>query len=97
MIREIRAEGLTYDASTDTARVKAPGAEGTGRLGLFDARGFLVGVDLRNDELRGTVVMLGPHEAVEDTREISARVDGDGVVIEKARSAVRGDQKSPYL
>ena len=96
MLQEIRADGLSYDSGTDTARLKAPGATGKGRLGLLDAQGFLVGVDLRADDPRGSVVMLGPHEAVAETRKISARVEGDDVVIERAGAQIRAGDASPY-
>lgn len=97
MLQEISAEGFSYDAATDTARVKAPGASGSGRRGLFDAKGFLVGIDLRGEDLRGTVVMLGPHEAVSETRDLRASVDAEGVSIADARASVRGHEKNPYV
>jgi hypothetical protein len=97
MLHEIHAEGLIYDPGTDTARVRAPGANGRGALGLFDAQGFLVGVDLRGDDPRASIVMLGPHEAVSETREISARVEGHDVVITNARTTVRGGDANPYV
>ena len=97
MLQEIRADGLSYDAGTDTARLKAPGATGKGRLALLDAQGFLVGVDLRGDDPRGSVIMLGPHEAVTETRELAARVEGDDVVIERAGAQIRGGDANPYM
>jgi len=97
MLHEIQAEGLTYDAATDTARVRAPGAKGRGTLALLDANGFFVGIDLRGDDPRASIVMLGPHEAVTETREIAARIDGDDVVIPGARKEIRADQKNPYV
>jgi hypothetical protein len=97
MLHEIQAEALSYDPGTDTARLRAPGAKGRGSLGLFDAKGFLVGVDLRGDDPRASIVMLGPHEAVSETREIAARIEGDEVVIPDARRAVKGGEKNPYV
>ena len=96
MLQEISAEGFSYDAPTDTARVKAPGASGTGRRGLFDAKGFLVGIDLRGEDLKGTVVMIGPHEAVAETRDLRASVDVEGVLISDAHASVRAHEKNPY-
>ncbi len=97
MLHEIHAEGLSYDAASDSLRVKAPGAAGRGGLGLLDAKGFLVGVDLRGHDGRGSVVMLGPHEAVSETRELGATVDGDDIVIASAGARIRGTEKNPYL
>jgi len=97
MLFEVRAEGFSYDIATDTARLEAPGAAGTGRRGLLDARGFLVGVDLRGDDGRGAVVMLGPHEAVAGTTELAVTLEGDLVVIAGARASVRAAEKNPYV
>src|SRR5438105_1180583 len=97
MLHEIHAEAFSYDVATDTARVKAAGATGSGGLGLLDANGFLVGVDLRGDDGRGTVVMLGPHEAVTETRALKLKVTGDDVVIEFARERIRAADKNPYM
>jgi hypothetical protein len=96
MLEEIRAARFTYDPKTDTIRVHAPGARGTGARGLFDARGFLVGIDLRADDPRASIVMLGPHEAVSETRELRAQIEGDDIVIAEAKRALRGDEKNPY-
>ena len=69
---------------------------------LLDARGFVVGVDLRDHA--GIVVMLGPHEAV--ATQVAARVEvfaaGAGaeiahVRITQARRVARGDEKNPYV
>ncbi len=97
MLREMVAEGFSYDASTDSARVRAPGATGSGGLGLFDANGFLVGLDLRDVDGRGTIVMLGTHEAVRETRALAVTVHGDDVVIADAGARVRGADKNPYV
>jgi hypothetical protein len=97
MLHEIQAETLVYERATDTARLRAPGAHGKGHLALLDANGLLVGIDLRGDDPRASVVMLGPHEAVATSREVRARVDGDDVVIEDARNTIRADAPSPYV
>jgi hypothetical protein len=97
MLFEVRAEGFSYDMATDTARVRAPGATGPGRQGLLDAKGFLVGVDLRGEDGRGAVVMLGPHEAVSGTTELSVTVQGDEVVVAGARATIRAHEKNPYV
>ncbi len=97
MLHEVHAEALRYDEATDTLHLTAPGAAGTGRRALLDAKGFLVGVDLRDEAGRGAVVMLGPHEAVTETREAFVTVRGDEVLLAHARGAARGAEKSPYL
>jgi len=97
MLHEIHAESFSYDAARDEVRLKAPGAAGKGGLGLLDGKGFLVGVDLRGEDGRGSVVMLGPHEAVTETRELGAAVLGDEVVVPSARSKIRGAEKNPYV
>ncbi len=97
MLNEIQAESLTYDDGLDTARIRAPGAKGHGRLALFDARGYLVGVDLRDDDPRGSIVMLGPHEAVASMHDIPVHVEGDDLVVTSARGSIRADEKNPYL
>ena len=97
MLHELAAASFSYDATTDTAHVTAHGAAGPGGLGLFDAKGFLVGLDLRGDDGRGTVVMLGPHEAVTETRPLSVTIRGDDVVIAGATAHVRGADPNPYV
>lgn len=96
MLHEIAAEAFVYDAATDTLRVTATGARGSGKIGLLDAKGFLVGLDLRDDLGRGSIVMVGPHEAVAEQKSVDVRLEGDGVVITGAAASVRGAEKSPY-
>ena len=97
MLNEIAAESLTYDTVLDTARIRAPGATGRGRLALLDAQGFLVGIDLREDDPRASIVMLGPHEAVTSTRDIAVQVEGDDLVVASARASIRANERNPYL
>jgi hypothetical protein len=48
---------------------------------LLDARGEVVGVDLRGEDGRGVVVMAGAHESVQRTRtatvEVGLAANGD--------------------
>jgi hypothetical protein len=98
-LNEKSASGFAYDAGADRATVLVQGA-GSPRTGvaaslLLDESGYLVGVDVDPDGAR-VVVMLGAHENVSRTVSAKVDVDGRGVVIGKAASAVRGKEKNPY-
>ena len=109
MLNERPASGLSYDARTDIATVAiAQGAPTTFRTRqiegalLLDAQGFLVGLDLRDDQGRGVVVMLGPHEAVDGTQAhpLALHTDAAGevtaVTFSGAKNAIRAAEKNPY-
>ena len=109
MLNERRANGVIYDSLTDVVRVFVDTPPGTVRTRtvaadlLLDTQGFLVGVDVEPETPQRTIVMVGAHEMV--ARKVRARVgvctDGSGGVFEVrvagARTAVRGDQKNPYV
>src|SRR5690242_5706367 len=107
MLEERRAQGFSYAAEADVATVRVGDAPGTssrtaGAQLLLDRAGFLVGVDCRNEAGRGPIVMLGPHEAVERTLDARVEVGEAGgevvsVTIPRARAAVRGHEKNPYV
>jgi hypothetical protein len=109
MLKEFQAGPLRYDAASDVAVLEISGAvdagagttprQVSGQL-LLDTSGFLVGIDLGGDG--PTVVMLGPHEKVDRTQpaQLTVTFDGSGqpaeVRVAKAKSALRGDEASPY-
>ncbi len=109
MLNERRATAIFYDSTLDVARVAVSNAPGTVRthtvpaMLLLDSAGFLVGVDVEPDAPARTVVMLGSHEKV--ARTLAARVgvctDHSNEVFEVriagARSAMRGNEKNPYV
>ena len=97
MIRTVRAEGLEYDATTDTATLRTgeplPAASRDAQA-LLDARGFLVGVDLGGGPGR-VAVMLGRHEDV--ARAVAAKVDVQGGRVRLAGGrALRAHEAGPY-
>jgi hypothetical protein len=97
---------LTVDMSGDLARDSSQTArshpKSTKVTLLLDGAGHLVGVDL-GDGAQRLVVMLGRHEDVSETREVSAMVHFDGsnapsaIVISNARRLAQANQKNPYL
>jgi GAF domain-containing protein len=106
MLNERSLRAWVYDSASDIARLEV-GAAGVARKTadarlLLDRQGFLVGVDLGGAAVSRTLVMLGPHEAVE--RTVGARVvaiydvKGElaGVDVHDARKAIRGTEKNPY-
>jgi hypothetical protein len=116
VLREERPKGLSYDSlgdlltinmSGDLTRDPAQAAKSHPKSArvtlLLDSAGHLVGVDLGGDGARRLVVMLGRHEDVSDTREVSAMVHFDGsdapsaIVISNARRLAHANQKNPYL
>ncbi len=66
----LEIEGVTARVATREASI------------LLDARGDVVGVDLRDADGRGVVVMAGAHESVQSTRSLQVEVGlaGDGTV-----------------
>jgi hypothetical protein len=112
MIHDRRAIRLDFDAAADVAMVVTAEGDSGGAPGvlaprtltlLLDKGGHLVGVDARDSQGRGVVIMLGPDSAVESTREVEARaaVDAAGAVtrveVKGARKAIRADAPNPYL
>lgn len=108
MLDERHAVGLAFDPQGDVARVAiTPGSTAASRpvkaALLLDASGFLVGIDLRDENGRGVVVMVGPHEAVATTREHMVQVHEDAaggitaVTVGGARGAIRAGEKNPYI
>jgi hypothetical protein len=111
VLREERPKGLSYDSIGDlltvdlrsdhaqTAKSHPKSAKVTL---LLDVKGHLVGVD-SGDGAQRLVVMLGRHEDVAETREVSAMVHFDGlgspcaIVISNARRLAQANQKNPYL
>lgn len=63
---------------------------------LLDKQGHVVGLDLEVDTPRRLVVMLGPHEAVASTRDVSARVSARDRRISFPADGVT-DGPSPYV
>ena len=110
MIREERAQAIVYEPSTDTARILVQTGEGPPAFVrrevdlLLDAKGHLVGLDLRGEGFKRKVVMLGPHESVASTATANVSIahvaGGDEVteiLVQGARNAIRAHEKSPYL
>jgi hypothetical protein len=109
VLRELRAQGLFFDAAIDVARVTVTAPPGTVRTKtvpatlLLDAAGFLVGVDVEPAAASRTVVLLGSHEDVATSVETRVAIctDATGDVFEVriagARKAIRADQRSPYV
>jgi hypothetical protein len=109
VLKELGATGVFYDPPTDVSRVLVAQPPGTVRTHtvaanlLLDAQGFLVGVDVEPEAATRTIVMVGPHERV--ARTVATRVGvctgSTGEVFEvriaRARVAIQGDQKSPYI
>jgi hypothetical protein len=116
VLREERPKGLSYDSIGDLLTIDMQGnlprdSPQTGKSHpksakvtlLLDSGGHLVGVDLGGDGARRLVVMLGRHEDVSETREVSAMVHFDGsdapcaIVISNARRVALANEKNPYI
>jgi hypothetical protein len=109
MLTETRATAIRYDCSADAVAVHAGTAKEPERSAtldatlLLDGSGFLVGIDLGGPGLNRTVVMLGQHEDVASTKgaKVTVTRGADGeiarVTIARARSAVRGAERNPYV
>jgi hypothetical protein len=117
VLREERATGLSYDSAADllTVDLVADHADGdsmhtakshpkSARVTLLlDARGHLVGVDMGGDGPGRLVVLLGTHEDVAETREVTAMVhfesggDPCAIAISNARRVAHANEKNPYL
>ncbi len=116
MLREERPKGLSYDSiadlltldmSGDLSGNSAQSAKSHPKSArvtlLLDAKGHLVGVDMGGDGARRLVVMLGRHEDVSETREVTAMVHFDGsdapsaIVISNARRVALANEKNPYI
>jgi hypothetical protein len=110
VLNERHALRIHYDGAKDAAHVvvsndesqKSAALEKSATL-LLDAAGFLVGVDVDPDGPNRVAVMLGPHEAVSQTK--AARVEtielADGelasVRIDGAKALCRAHEKNPYV
>ncbi len=112
MLREERPRGLSYDSAADLLTVNlardssqiAKSHPKSARVTLLlDTAGALVGVDLGAEGPARLVVMLGKHEDVSETREVSAMVHFDSgdapcaIVISNARRVALANEKNPYL
>src|ERR1700722_16728276 len=114
MLNDRHARLLRYDPATDEARIEVSDAGSGPALGagktrtiegqlLLDAQGYLVGVDLGGEGLARAVVMLGPHEKVEETKPVTIVVHADAsggaaeLVTAGAKAALRGGEKNPYV
>jgi hypothetical protein len=116
VLREERAKGLTYDSQADVLTVDlavklerdpAQAAKSHPKSArvtlLLDARGHLVGVDMGGDGPSRLIVMLGKHEDVSETREVTAMVHFESsgapgaIAISNARRVALANEKNPYL
>jgi hypothetical protein len=112
VLREERAKGLSYDSAADLltvdlARDPAHAAKSHPKSArvtlLLDARGHLVGVDMGGDGPGRLVVLLGKHEDVAETREVTAMVHFESggapsaIAISNARRIAHANEKNPYL
>ena len=101
-MREERVAALTFDANKDALDLELVGALPAAFSGatraqlLLDAAGFLVGVDVGAEPLR-TVAMLGRHEDVNRTVEVTVQIVAGRVRISDAARLVRAREANPYL
>ena len=74
MLQERRISSVSYDKASDSLSIavdgSAPHSPGRGRA-LVSAAGKLVGLDLRNADGVGEVLMHGEHEDVATTADVS--------------------------
>lgn len=97
------AGDLAGDFAGDSARSAKSHPKSVRVTLLLDAAGHLVGVDLGGDGAQRLVVMLGRHEDVSETREVTAMVHFDGssapsaIVISNARRVALANEKNPYI
>ena len=98
MLPETR--GTSYARADGSITVKLERAgELDGSVGaqlLLDAKGHVVGLDLEVDSPRRLVVMLGPHEAVASTKNVTATVSRAEASVRFSASGVT-DGPSPYV
>jgi hypothetical protein len=101
MLNERPATGFFYTPDADLATVSVESGDlGTGEISarlLIDSKGFLVGIDCRDKAGRGVIVMLGPHEAVAETRDARVTLGTGGIEIGDARKSVRAGERNPYM
>jgi hypothetical protein len=112
VLREERAKGISYDSAADLLTVDltqdpaqaAKSHPKSARITLLlDARGHLVGVDMGGDGPARLVVLLGKHEDVAETREVTAMLHYDSggapsaIAISNARRVALANEKNPYL
>jgi hypothetical protein len=106
MLHERRATGYRYDQASDrivlAVGTSVGGAKSRSATVLLSGGGALVGVDLRDGDPTGFVVMWGAHEDVKEQRSarVEVRTDGDGapaeVVVIGAKDLVRDVGVTPY-
>ena len=104
MLPEQRA--TRYEALPGSSRIvvetspSRPGLRGDvpARI-LLDASRHLVGIDVAPDRPDRVIVMLGPHENVEQMENVRIHVDADGarLRLEGRAAELVAPGKSPYL
>lgn len=98
MLPETRGTSYARASGSVTVAVESTGdldGAASAQL-LLDQKGHVVGLDLEVDTPRRLVVMLGPHEAVASTRDVTVRVSSRDRRVSFPADGVT-DGPSPYV